>query len=200
MKSQTRRMGLVRASSSTVGRHTGFRSRLGGTRGSSQAAEAWGTPLGQQRPNGLRSWCLDRLGVEEDAVEDWLTDPTPSKPSPRAGSAAMRPHGPVSARARRRGRSWPACIRLLRAAAVVVCFTWLPGVVGSALGLGALTWWGTRSGYLGLSWLVPGALVGLAAARAARSHGLPGSEAAGWLTGACAAALFLVGAAQIVGG
>jgi hypothetical protein len=73
-------------------------------------------------------------------------------------------------------------------------------VLGYLPGLEALGAWGRESGYLGLSWLVPASLIGIAADRITRHGGVPRHTAAGWLAGIASATVLLVGAAQIIGG
>jgi hypothetical protein len=91
-------------------------------------------------------------------------------------------------------------VRLLVTAGVVLAATWIPGMLGDLPGMGRLGWWGTESGYLGLSWLVPAFLIGIAADRAARRAGLPWPRAAGWLAWLVSTIVLLLGAAQIIGG
>jgi hypothetical protein len=91
---------------------------------------------------------------------------------------------------------------MLRTAGLLVALTWLPGLVGDALGLGALSSWGTTSGYVGLSWLVPACFVAFATGRAVRrlGLGLHWQTVTGLLAGLAAGVVLLVGAAQVIGG
>jgi hypothetical protein len=88
---------------------------------------------------------------------------------------------------------------LLFTAGVVLAATWLPGILGAVPGLGELGWWGRESGYLGLSWLIPAFLIGIAADRATRHAGFAWHRATGLLAWFAAAIVLLVGAAQIIG-
>src|SRR5579863_5371483 len=85
--------------------------------------------------------------------------PEPSRRDGRPRSGASRP---ARHRARRRARTRAGSIRLLILALTIVALTWLPGSVGSSIGLPALGAWGVLSGYIGLSWEVPALLLGLA--------------------------------------
>jgi hypothetical protein len=89
---------------------------------------------------------------------------------------------------------------LLRTALTVVVVTWLPGWIGGVLALPLFRWWGVISGYAGLSWLLPGFLVGLAAARVARRGGLRLDSAVGVMVGGPAVIVLLIGAGYLVGG
>ena len=114
----------------------------------------------------------------------------------RRDQPKRRPAG----RARQRQTPRPSYVRLLYTAGTVLAATWLPGVLGAAPGLESLGWWGRESGYLGLSWLVPAFLIGIAADRAVRRASRRWHTAAGWLACLGSASLLLVGAAQIIGG
>jgi hypothetical protein len=81
----------------------------------------------------------------------------------------------------------------------IVVLTWLPGSVGSSIGLPFLDTWGVFSGYTGLSWVLPATLLGLAAASDWRDRGLPLHRLAGAVVGVSAAIAFLITAAQLVG-
>jgi hypothetical protein len=96
---------------------------------------------------------------------------------------------------RRRERARAGRRHLLVAAGALCLLTWIPG----ATGLGPLGSWGVLSGYTGLSWAVPGVLVGLAAASASRDRNLPLYRPVGVAAGLVAAALFLLAAAEFVG-
>ena len=80
-------------------------------------------------------------------------------------------------------------------AGALCLLTWIPG----ATGLGPLGAWGVVSGYDGLSWAVPGLLVGLAAAGAWRDRDLPLHRPVGVAAGLAAAGVFLLAAAEFVG-
>jgi hypothetical protein len=101
---------------------------------------------------------------------------------------------------RQRKAARPSYIRLLKTTGIILAATWLPGVVGDSIGPASLGWWGRESGYLGLSWLLPALLIGIAADRAVRRAGLAWHTSAGWLAGIASASVLLLGAAQIIGG
>ena len=101
--------------------------------------------------------------------------------------------------ARQRKARTPSYVRLLKTAAIILAVTWLPGIVGDSIGPGSLGWWGRESGYLGLSWLLPALLIGIAADRSLRRAGSAWHTPAGWLAGVTAAIVLLLGAAQIIG-
>ena len=73
-------------------------------------------------------------------------------------------------------------------------------MLGNGPGFEGLGWWGSESGYLGLSWAIPACLIGVAADRALQRANLPWHTAAGWLAGTASATVLLLGAAQIIGG
>ena len=114
--------------------------------------------------------------------------------SPERGS----PDPYREARPRARARAGKA--RLFVLAAAIVVLTWLPGSLGNSIGLPFLHGWGVFSGYVGLSWVIPALLVGLAAMGAWRDRGLPLHRIIGVVVGVSAALAFLLVAAQIVGG
>jgi hypothetical protein len=114
----------------------------------------------------------------------------PPDPRSRARPAARRGRSP---------RSQRSAARLLRSSLLVVAITWLPAGVGSALGFSLLRSWAVASGYAGLSWALPGFLLGFAATRAARDRRLPLYRVQGVIAGVGSAMLLLVGAARIIG-
>jgi hypothetical protein len=118
----------------------------------------------------------------------------------RTTERRAQPGRPPAVRPRPRPASTPSHVRLLRTAGCVLAATWLPGLLGEVPGLEALGWWGSESGYLGLSWLIPAFLIGIAAERATRHADLPVHTAIGWLAGIASATILLLGAAQIIGG
>ncbi len=102
--------------------------------------------------------------------------------------------------ARRQAQARAGRVRLLVLALAIVVLTWLPGSVGSSIGLPFLGAWGVFSGYTGLSWVLPALLLGLSASGAWRDHGLPLHRPVGVAVGVSAAFGFLILAAQLVGG
>ncbi len=82
---------------------------------------------------------------------------------------------------------------------VLLAATWLPGVLGAALQLSSLRAWGVASGYLGLSWALPGLVVGLTVDRSAKARRVRAHRAVGILAAAASIALLLVGAAKLIG-
>ena len=123
--------------------------------------------------------------------------PSVSTPAPERRA---QPRRHTAAGKRRRKAPTPSYVRLLCTAGVVLAITWIPGLLGYAPWLGSLGWWGRESGYLGLSWLIPAFLIGIAADRATRRAGLAWHSAAGLLAWLVSAGVLLVGAAQIIGG
>jgi hypothetical protein len=101
---------------------------------------------------------------------------------------------------RQRKTRRPSYIRLLTTTGIILVATWLPGLVGESIGPAILGWWGRESGYLGLSWLLPAFLIGIATDRAVRHAGLAWHTSAGWLAGISTAITLLLGAAQTIGG
>ena len=77
--------------------------------------------------------------------------------------------------------------------------TWIPGVLGATFHLSALRTWGSTSGYLGLSWALPGLVVGLTVDRSARARGLWAHRVVGVVAAAASMVLLLVGAASLIG-
>ena len=77
--------------------------------------------------------------------------------------------------------------------------TWIPGVLGVTLHLSSLRAWGVTSGYLGLSWALPGVLVGLTVDRSAEAWGLRAHRVVGVVAAVASIALLLVGAARLIG-
>jgi hypothetical protein len=114
--------------------------------------------------------------------------------SPERGS----PDPNRDARPRARARAGRA--RLFVLAAAIVVLTWLPGYLGSSIGPRFLHGWGVFAGYIGLSWVIPALLVGLAAAGGWRDRGFPLHRLVGIVVGVSAGLAFLLAAAQIVGG
>ncbi len=82
----------------------------------------------------------------------------------------------------------------------IVALTWIPGSVGSSIGLPLLTTWGVLSGYTGLSWALPALLIGLVAATAWHDQDLPLHRVVGIVVGVSASIVFLLAAVQLVGG
>ncbi len=85
-------------------------------------------------------------------------------------------------------------------AVAIVALTWIPGSIGSSIGLPLLTSWGVVSGYTGLSWALPALLIALVAATAWHDRGLPLHRVVGIVVGAAASLVFLLAAVQLVGG
>ena len=77
--------------------------------------------------------------------------------------------------------------------------TWIPGVLGVTLHLSSLRALGVTSGYLGLSWALPGLLVGLTVDRSAEAWGLRAHRVVGVVAAVASIALLLVGAARLIG-
>lgn len=76
--------------------------------------------------------------------------------------------------------------------------TWLPGLVGAELHVPFLRSWGALTSYAGLTWALPGLVVGLLVGRATRTRGGP-HRLLGVAAGAATAGLLLLGAATIIG-
>jgi hypothetical protein len=72
-------------------------------------------------------------------------------------------------------------------------------MIGEALGVSALSGWAIACGYLGVSWMLPAVLIGIAADRAARERGARRHRAQGITTGIGVGILLLIGAATLVG-
>jgi hypothetical protein len=89
--------------------------------------------------------------------------------------------------------------RQQRLVLAVLAVTWGPGLPGAALDLSPLRAWGIVSGYTGLSWALPGVLIGMIIDRLARAERVPLHRLLGLVTGAAAAGLLLLGAATLIG-
>jgi hypothetical protein len=109
------------------------------------------------------------------------------RPSPQARSAHR------SLRERQLQRRQRTLVLALLAA------TWIPGLLGPALHLAPLTAWGVAAGYLGLSWALPGLIVGFAVARSAKAHGVRAHRMLGGLAAVASIAVLLIGAAGLIG-
>jgi uncharacterized membrane protein len=77
--------------------------------------------------------------------------------------------------------------------------TWVPGLLGAALGASFLRSWGALGGYMGLSWAIPGVVVGLIVDRSARERCMRGHRLLGVAVAGAAAVVLLLGAASIIG-
>jgi hypothetical protein len=82
---------------------------------------------------------------------------------------------------------------------MLVAATWIPGSLGGILHIAPLELWGITGGYIGASWAMPAALVGLATRRWARDQGAPQPVVGGWIVGSATAVVLLIGAAACVG-
>jgi hypothetical protein len=82
---------------------------------------------------------------------------------------------------------------------VIVGATWLPGLIGNVFSLSPAVWWGVASGYLGLSWLVPGLLVGHTVKRMSSRRSPRLARLYAFAAGLPATLLFLLGAAAVNG-
>jgi hypothetical protein len=85
---------------------------------------------------------------------------------------------------------------LAAAACLVATFPAL--VVGGALGVFALEWWGVVSAFLGISWLVPGACAGAAATQWGKDRGSRHPNALGFTVGPIVTVTLLVLVAVIL--
>ena len=74
----------------------------------------------------------------------------------------------------------------------VIAVTIVPFAVGALFGVYSFVWWGALSSYLGLSWLVPGAALGVAGARHAWLLGARHPDAIGVAVGVLATIVLLV--------
>jgi hypothetical protein len=101
---------------------------------------------------------------------------------------------------RQRKTRRPSHVGLLTTTGIILVATWLPGLVGESIEPAILGWWGRESGYLGLSWLLPACLIGIATDRAVGHAELAWHTSAGWLAGISTTITLLLGAAQIIGG
>ncbi len=115
-----------------------------------------------------------------------------------------RPSGPGGARGSARETRLAARSRRLRRrrqnlAVGLLALTWVPGLLGVALGLALLRWWGALGGYTGVSWAIPGLIVGLTVDRALRDRSLPGHRLLGLAAGCASAGVLLYAAASIIG-
>jgi len=120
-------------------------------------------------------------------------------PRPRA-QPERRPsggHPTAERRAARRGRRLRR--RQQNLVLALLAATWIPGVLGEILHLSFLRAWGSTSGYLGLSWALPGLIVGLTVDRSARARGLRAHRFVGVVAAAASIALLLVAAAKLIG-
>jgi hypothetical protein len=122
-------------------------------------------------------------------------------PGSSRSSSANQPREATASRkvSRSRGRSPRRYRRLRRLALALVVATWVPGMIGGALGISALRWWAIACGYLGVSWMLPALLLGVAADRAARERGLRRHRAQGVTTGIVVGILLLIGAGALIG-
>ena len=75
---------------------------------------------------------------------------------------------------------------------------WVPAGI-SALGVPQLASWTVATGYLGISWLLPGVLVSAAVRDWAHDLGVPHYRAAGLVAGGIAAVSLLLAAASAIG-
>ena len=122
----------------------------------------------------------------------------PSRPPAASSASAETPLAPPRARrARPRRSSWR---RLGCLALALLAAGWLPGLLGSATGLGSLHELAVVSGYVGLSWAFPALALGLAARGHARDRAWPLARAQGVLVALAAAGVLVVLAANAVGG
>jgi hypothetical protein len=119
-----------------------------------------------------------------------------SRPQPDPGVSAPESarEQRLAARARRLRRRQQNLVLCLLAA------TWVPGLLGAALGVSALRSWGALGGYTGLSWALPALVVGLMVDRSTREQGIRGHRLLGVAAAAAAAGFLLYAAAAIIGG
>ena len=82
---------------------------------------------------------------------------------------------------------------------VIVGATWLPGLIGNVVSVAPAAWWGVMSGYLGLSWLIPGLLVGQTVKRMNSRRSPRRARTYGVAAASLAVPVFLLGAAAING-
>jgi hypothetical protein len=119
-------------------------------------------------------------------------------PSPRAESG-YRASREQAAERRRAVRERQLRRRQQSLVLALLAATWIPGALGTALHVPRLAAWGVASGYLGLSWALPGLIVGLAVDRSAKAHGVRAHRVIGGLAAFASIALLLVGAAGLIG-
>jgi hypothetical protein len=81
----------------------------------------------------------------------------------------------------------------------LIAATWLPGVLGTAFHLSFLRSLGVVSGYAGLSWALPGLVVGFMVDKSTRAQGIRAHRPLGVATAVVAAGLLLFGAATTIG-
>ena len=115
------------------------------------------------------------------------------RPDPDLSAPESASERRLAARARRMRR------RRLTLVLGLLAVTWVPGLLGAALGASALRSWGALGGYTGLSWAIPGLVVGLIVDRSTRERGLRGHRLLGVAAAAGAAFVLLLGAASIIG-
>ena len=136
----------------------------------------------ERQPKRYRSaLALDGL----DAVEGGASFARPRRRRPPSGAA--------------RPRHVPRNRRLLRAAAIVLTVTWLPGIAGNALSISWLTAPAKACGYVGLSWVLPAYFIGLAMYETARRRGSNRDRLVGIVAWAGSALILLIGAAALIG-
>src|ERR1700686_4160443 len=91
-----------------------------------------------------------------------------SRPDPGVSAAE-------SARERRGAAPAPRVGRRQQNLALgLLAATWVPGLLGAALGVSLLRSWGALGGYTGLSWAIPAFVVGLMVDRSTRERGIRG--------------------------
>jgi biotin transporter BioY len=88
--------------------------------------------------------------------------------------------------------------RFALAATACVSATWLPLLIGAGLDLDPFRYWGVLSGYLGISWLLPGVFAGIATAEWARGRGRQRPKAVGIAVGIGAGVGLIVGWASLM--
>ncbi len=81
----------------------------------------------------------------------------------------------------------------------LLAVTWLPGLLGAVSGLSSLRSWGSLGGYLGLSWAIPGLVIGLIVDRATHEQGIRAHRLLGLAAAGAAAGVLLLGAAATIG-
>ncbi len=121
----------------------------------------------------------------------------PCVPAPDA--ARRRERRPTAAHRRSDARSSAAVRHRLRRLLVgLLAATWIPGLLGAAVGASALRSWSVVSVYLGLSRALPGLLAGLIVLRAARGRASRLRRLAGLAAGCASAARSLLKAVAII--
>ena len=121
----------------------------------------------------------------------------PSRPRAQAERRPSSAHQRAGRRATRRGHQLRR--RQQNLVFALLAATWIPGVLGATFHFSPLRTWGSASGYLGLSWALPGLVVGLAVDRSARARGLGAHRVVGVVAAAASIALLLVAAAKLIG-